>query len=424
MTNNNNNNLKLTKEDAKIQLREAQIEYMQREKDILLASYTFPTKKSTDGYYHIAVKDSTKKSGRKNLAAKTLDDLKNKVYQHERGELGLAKKTFKNIFYFVEEDKLSLVKSPEKKLSVQNTVTRDYSEYKRFFSGSAFENMYIEDITKHDIDNVIQLNLKKYNLRDKGYSSLKAILRNVFAKATYMGYITENPYLFVDFSRYKNMIVDDIKIEERVHSSDTLSQIMNYLKEYQEKKPKYIPAYALEFQILVGLRRGEVPPIMWSDIDNEKIHIWREQLTVKKCNNVPEHFVIVSHTKTGEDRYFPIYNELNEFLTRLKSIHDIYYPDSQYLFPADNENGVITNNTVYNFYRRMCKKLNIAISKDFVKGTHSFRRNVITDIINASGGNAVLASKLLGNSPEVALKYYFSQIDFLTALECLNQRTL
>ncbi len=47
----------------------------------------------------------------------------------------------------------------------------------------------------------------------------------------------------------------------------------------------------------------------------------------------------------------------------------------------------------------------------FRKGTHSFRRNAITDVVNASGGNIILASKLFGNSPEVAKKNYFTGID-------------
>lgn len=58
----------------------------------------------------------------------------------------------------------------------------------------------------------------------------------------------------------------------------------------------------------------------------------------------------------------------------------------------------------------------------FRKGTHSFRRNAITDVVNASGGNIILASKLFGNSPEVAKKNYFTGIDMQDALECLNKR--
>ncbi len=101
-------------------------------------------------------------------------------------------------------------------------------------------------------------------------------------------------------------------------------------------------------------------------------------------------------------------DSLAEFLIRFKQIHYDFYRDSEYLFPADNSVGVISNNVVYKFYSRMCKNLGISISRELIKGTHSFRRNAITDVVHASGGNLVLASQLFGNSPEVAKNSYYT----------------
>ncbi|MBQ7507150.1 MAG: hypothetical protein IJT05_07470 [Lachnospiraceae bacterium] len=116
--------------------------------------------------------------------------------------------------------------------------------------------------------------------------------------------------------------------------------------------------------------------------------------------------MIVRHTKTGQDRSFPITKELSDFLFRLQSVHQRYYPGSKYLFPADTPTGVITNNVVYNFYRRMCKSLGIPISRDAKKGTHSLRRNAITDALSASNGDIEATAQLFGNSPQVIRKYY------------------
>ena len=65
-------------------------------------------------------------------------------------------------------------------------------------------------------------------------------------------------------------------------------------------------------------------------------------------------------------------------------MHDKYYPDSEYLFPADTDNGTITNRAVYLVYRKICHKLGIEIQKDNIRGPHSFRRNAITDVVNKS----------------------------------------
>ncbi|MBQ8007068.1 MAG: hypothetical protein IJ245_05490, partial [Lachnospiraceae bacterium] len=107
---------------------------------------------------------------------------------------------------------------------------------------------------------------------------------------------------------------------------------------------------------------------------------------------------------------------------RLYDVLNTYYPNNEYLFPAANANGVITNNAVYKFYSRICKRLGIKISREEVKGTHSFRRNAITDVVNASGGNLILAAQLFGNSPEVAKRNYYTGINKEEALEVLNKR--
>ena len=78
---------------------------------------------------------------------------------------------------------------------------------------------------------------------------------------------------------------------------------------------------------------------------------------LQNSTDVSEHFEIVNHIKTHKSRKYPMSDDLKDLIQRLKSVHDKYYPDSMYLFPAKSENGVITNNTVYNLYRRMIKSL-------------------------------------------------------------------
>ena len=72
----------------------------------------------------------------------------------------------------------------------------------------------------------------------------------------------------------------------------------------------------------------------------------------------------------------------------------------------------------------MLKKLGIEVSAECIKGTHSFRRNAITDVVNATNGNIIMASQLFGNSPEVAKKNYYTEINFSEATNALNKRHL
>ncbi len=93
------------------------------------------------------------------------------------------------------------------------------------------------------------------------------------------------------------------------------------------------------------------------------------------------------------------------------------------LFPDNStDTVVISGYALYNYYRRTCKKLGIHLSKNCLKGTHSFRRNATTDIINLSHGNAELEARLIGHSPEVARKHYYTGIDLQHAAEILDKR--
>ncbi len=391
--------------------------YLRKMTDKILEQYTFPKVPSSDGYYHMALKDPNTKK-RRQIKSKTLDGLQEKVLAFHSENVS-CQKTFKECFLVSQSQKLKYIKHKEKMISVQNTLNRNQSEYTRFFAGTSIENSPMELISKKELELVIENNLTKYNLTVKGLASMRAILNAIFSLAYSEKWIDDNVYARIDFKKYMYMLSTPIPPSERGYSEDEINRILNQIYLTQESKPKYLIPYALELQILCGFRRGEVPPLRWCDITEQYILIHREQLTIKKCGDIPEHFQIVSHTKTYKDRKYPITDELKNFLEKLKKIHDIYYPNSEFLFPADTDMGCITNNTIYNYFRRICTKEKIKISKEKIRGTHAFRRNCISKVINNSGGNLVLASELFGNSPEVARKYYYTGINLEIAKNVL-----
>ena len=311
----------------------------------ILNKYNFPQVPSSDGYYHIYVKDRSRKNGRKAVKDKTLDGLKAKVLAYEHETMAQAKKTFKKVYELSQERKLSLVKSAEKRISMENTITRTNSDYKRFFDGTSFEKKNISDITLKDIENVIEYNLTRYDLHKKALDNMRAILNTVFKYALHEYWVNENPCSRIDFRIYGNMLVESTNVKYRVHSDSELNAILDELHMKQLKNPKLSSAWALELQILMGARRGELPPLRWSDITTQGIEITQEQLTHGN------EFIIVSHTKTNRDRLFPLTKDIENFLMRLKSMHEKFYPNSMYLVPANTQKGVIKNRAVYYLYR-------------------------------------------------------------------------
>lgn len=375
----------------------------------------------SDNRWHTTIADLSKTSGRKSIARKKKGDLEKFLLEHYKIQLNTessCQKTFNEIFILVENRKLEYIKNPEKLLSAQNTKIRNEYSYRRFFADTNFENKPVDTITKNDVEEICLFNLNRYNLKEKAFKDLCGILKSVFDMAYSEYWIADNIYQRMDFKHFKNMLSESLPPEKRMHSKEEISAILKSVQDKQTTNPKLSSAWALELQILMGLRRGELPPLTWDDIKDEYIDINKEQLT---CGN---DFITVNHTKNYKDRYFPLTDDLKDFLKRLKAMQDIYYPNSTYLFPSNTKSGVITNRAVYSVYQKICIKLGIKIQKDVIKGPHSFRRNGITDVVNTTNGNITMASELFGNTPNVAKQHYYTGTDLALATEVLNKRKL
>lgn len=396
---------------AKLSPEDVRRWYEDMERTQILEGITFPTKKSSDGYYHVWVKDP-EKGGRKQYKAKDLEQLKEKVCNR------LTEwRKFSVIFAKSQKEKLTYIKDEEKRLSVLNTIKVNQGVFDRYILGTNFADLKVHQITKDDIEDLCLFNLQRYNMRKRAFMNFRCILRSTFKYAFEHYMITDNVYDRVNFNKFDHMLIKPVPIRKRVHSETDYERILDYIHEAQAAKPSYVVPYALELQMLMGLRRGEVPPLLWSDICGGVVQIYKEQITVRKSEYNPrEYSTIVEHTKTYKDRVFPVTNDISDLLERLRSVSY----ESEFLFPSNRSPvGCIGNQAIYKFYRKACKDLGIELSRDEIKGTHSFRRNAITRTANRSG-DMVLTSQLYGNSPTVAMGNYYTGINVSEAREMLE----
>lgn len=372
-----------------------------------------PAQVSSDGFYHAYVSDRTRRSGRKQVKAKTISGLKTKISTHNRIR-------FKDAYRITQEEKQIYCKG-EKALSVTNTVTRNLQNYQRFFGGTDFENMLIDEITEQDIEDEMLKILRQYDLRKAAYQSMCTIIRTAFTYAYRHRYACENIAARVDFGhpKFQSMLADDVDIEDRLYTDDEIRRMLTYCHIAEEDKHEPV-VYALEFQILTAVRRAEVCPLKWSDIKSDGstayIEIRRELIFVKR-SKVNEHSYsqIVEHTKTYKSRRIPIWDELADFLRRLRRAHEFLRSDSEFLFPQENDLGCLNISAVYKRYGRMCRKIGVPVISGVIRGTHAFRRNFAKRI-----NDAELASKLLGNSEKVLRKNYYDGLDLMMALSALE----
>ncbi len=420
--------LKSLSEEGKIRLRVEREKYIMIEKEIILSNYNFPKVPSKDGYYHMMVPDHKVKNGRKHFKARTVADLQEKVYWHAKGIAGYASRTFYDVFALTQEELLKYVKSADKRMSVMNTVSRHWQDYNRYFAGTDFERMMITDISKNDIEAIILANLSKYDLRKRAFVNMTSLLSSCFKLAYQQEWTQKNTFDLINVkdSRFVNMLVEGVDIQERIYTDEEMRLIKSEINRKHVAVPSYLPAYALEIQIMLGLRRAEVCALKFSDIAEDTksgvlcITICRELLTVKKSSvNKKEFSKVVEHTKTNKNRKIPVSEALRKLLLEIVEVHKKYNITSEFMFPAKNEVGCISIYSVYNYYRRICKKVGIQIQADIIRGPHAFRRNAAERISNA-GGDAEMAARLLGNTPKVLRTNYYDGLNMSLAKDILN----
>lgn len=325
--------------------------------------------------------------------------------------------TFKEAFELTQQDKLSLTKNPEKKLSLQNTILRYQQQYKRFISGTELENLIITKITSKDLEENYKFNLVRYDLREKACISLRGVYKQVLEYCFMENYISSNPYQQCRFKRYQDLIIQDSNVANRGYSKEEMDRILSYLAEAMRKDPQNYSIKALRLQIMCGMRRGEVPPIRWSDVSQGYVDIHQEMILVKATGEER----IVNHTKTWKDRHYPITNEVQSFLTEIKISQEIVGYDGVYVFPSKKtKTGCVSVQSIYSEHHKMCLKASITIHEECIRGTHAFRRNAITNLINKSNGNVYLAAKLFGNSYAVIDNHYYLGVDINEAKKLLD----
>ena len=250
-----------------------------------------------DNRWHTYVPDETKPHGRRPIAKRKKEDLDNYLitFYTEQQEKAV-RKTFKLTFELALEEKRKFAKDGDNKISRENTILKYRSEYTRFVADTELENKCMEEITAKDIESFCLQNLKRYDLKRKAFNSMRGILKLAFDYAFSESWIKDNVYHRVKFNSFTNMIVADTPIKERAHTPEEVKAILQELHRREKSEPAKSKTWALEMQIIIGSRRGELPPLEWNDVFDTHIRISKEQL----YNNGI--YTVVDHTKTRQDR--------------------------------------------------------------------------------------------------------------------------
>lgn len=363
------------------------IENMKREE--ILKNHSYKITLGKDGKWRTYVKDSTKPSGCRLIKKSTEKKLQDELVKFY-GEQKNKALSFKDMYFKWRE--------VQDRLVTDNTVYKYNTDYKRFFKDSAFEQLPIEEITEDMIKLYFHDSIKQNKLTKGAFKKLYGYVNNTFAKAYREKIITENPMIhFVCKPFYPYCEEVDKPLDKQIFSDEEEQLILEKLHSEYVLKPNYIPNYAVELASLTGMRVGEIVALKWEDVHMEETYPYFLINKSEKYNRSTKEYFI-DKTKNKKIRQFPIDDKIKHLLFELKKVQFKYGFYGEWVFA--NEEGRIHAPVVSSCIKNKCRQLNIT-----EKGIHAFRKTLNSEM-RCSGVSEVVASALLGHSPQVNREYY------------------
>lgn len=276
-----------------------------------------------------------------------------------------------------------------------NSIYKYNTDCKRFFVGTDFADMPMNQINENTIKVFMLESVKRLNLCKESTRKFFGYIKNVVRYARIEKIISENPVEFLspkDFARHCNEI--DQSDSKRYYTDSELAVILKGLHEYYQENPLYMAPYAIELAMYTGMRVSELSTLKWSDIDDTCISINKSA----KHNRLKNEFTI-GKTKTKKSRVYPIDDQINDLLARIKRVQEDHGILCEWIF-TDGEGSYTHARNITDCMTRLCRenKLNGG-------GITKLRKTASSDL-QAKGTPKSIVASMLGHTTEVNEKYY------------------
>ncbi len=193
-----------------------------------------------------------------------------------------------------------------------------YKDAIRLYIVPSIGNIQLHNLKQSDIVNMLNA-LDKRNITRKKDIALLTI-KQILNKAVENDYIYKNVANGIKQKRHK-------AAEKEPLNDDTINKI-------KELSKTNFNAFMILFLIYTGLRREEIVPLQYKDINIEEKYI-----LINKAVHFEKNQPIIKNTKNAEARRVPIFDVLYYDLKRLKETHK----NNDYVFP--NTLGNIASET-------------------------------------------------------------------------------
>lgn len=276
-----------------------------------------------------------------------------------------------------------------------NSIYKFNTDCKRFFEGTDFGEMPINQINENTIKLFMLETIKRLGLCKETCRKFFSYIKNVIRYARIEKIITDNPTEFLepkDFTKHCEEI--EKSDSERYYTDTELSIILKGLQGYYKENAIYMPPYAIELAMYTGMRVGELSTLKWSDIDDICISINKSA----KHNRLKNEFS-VGKTKTKKSRAYPVDKQILNLFTRIKRVQIEHGILCEWIF-TDGNGGYTYARNITDCMTRLCREQRINGG-----GITKLRKTTSSDLQSKGTPKSMVAS-MLGHTTEVNEKYY------------------
>lgn len=271
-----------------------------------------------------------------------------------------------------------------------NTIKRHEQHYRKYFEPSQLHSQKISQINSLLLEKECNRIVRDFNLSRKEWTNAKTILLGMFEYAVRQKYLNENPMRDMRILvKYRQVVKKTGR--SQTYNTEELSDLNTYLEQQfsETNDPVFL---AVKINFLLGLRVGELVALKWSDIEENSLHVIREEIR----DQVSGTYEVVEHTKTHQDRFVALIPKAHEILERIE-------PQSEFIFSRGNIR--ITSRQIAYVLEKYAQRRGIR-----TKSSHKIRKTYASNLAT-KGVPLDAVRELLGhNDLETTLGYIYNPL--------------
>lgn len=324
-------------------------------------------------------------NGSKKLVKKrTRDAIEKAVIEYQKAKDPEHDPTFKQVYESWVEDKQKYKEVKD------NSLLRYRDDYRRYFNGTAFEQMKVKDIDDLILDDFVRDTIGKFELTSKAYSCFRTIVIGVLKHAKRKRYTNFSvSTFFKDFEISKSAFKKGSDRKGRVYKEAERKELYVYLM----SNPT-IENLGLAFMCLTGLRIGELAALKYEDnIESCKLYVHRTETRHMEEGKIV--IVVQDTAKMGHDDEII----LPKAAQRIIDITHMRTNRDEYLFSDSGRR--ITAQCFRRHLKKACSELGIEY-----RPPHQMRKTYASILLSRGVDEAIIKKEMRHTDISTTRAYY------------------